>query len=149
MRRWIRPHRSGTSRIRQMSKNIKIKNYCLDILRYDALLAHEFGHQFAELVEEYTSDKQLDTTTYFKKYKNPYGIYDPFKEYGSYYSFLIDAAKDCVVSGGGEGQYLCAPNPNMKRIAKRMRSGEVLLVMAVAQKIKKIVNRIIRNLFLK
>ncbi|MEK7171524.1 MAG: hypothetical protein AAB739_01310 [Patescibacteria group bacterium] len=105
----------------ELDKCLKYKdqNYCLDILRYDALLAHEFGHQFAELVEEYTSDKQLDTTTYFKKYKNPYGIYDPFKEYGSYYSFLIDAAKDCVVSGGGEGQYLCAPNPNMKKDCKK------------------------------
>lgn len=91
----------------------KTKEFCYDVLRYDAIFSHEFGHQIAALTEEYTTDKLLLPNDYVAKFNKPYGMSDPLRSYNSFYSFITKPTNNCTY--GPYGNYQCQPNEAIKK----------------------------------
>lgn len=85
--------------------------YCTDTMPYDAIGSHEFGHQFAALVEGYSSDKLYIPSEYLSYMKFLHDS-NPFFNYGSYYSPNINPAEDCVRQFSGTGSIFCKSTPS-------------------------------------
>ncbi|MBI3033112.1 hypothetical protein HYY69_06565 [Candidatus Woesearchaeota archaeon] len=103
----------------------KSQQECFDFIRYDAIFAHEFGHQFAALVEQYTSGKLLDVKEYSKKYDRDYNR-DPFVNYGSYYSFETRPRDDCIFSNVGS-QFYCTSNQQIQKDCSKWTTWKSLI----------------------